>query len=197
MSNLPEYLIAKWHLLLNQLVPRGEAIPRHPDSNWQKLLRAIAIVFAQLEKDIEAVAKEWNPLFTVTRLADWVTVTTSKNDCGAVTNTQDELRARVLSKLQLVAGGMDGGNGSAAAIAYLEAVALRLGYDVTITKTATCVLTVLINSYDGGIACTPRRYGEYYNTNGGVYGDCGYGLLACILDKVTPARYQIIFTWPF
>lgn len=193
----PEWLIDRWRVLLNQLTPRGEAIPRDPGSNWQKYLTAVATVFAQLEKDIEAIATEWSPLFTITRLDDWVTVTTSKNDCGVVTGTLEELRARMLAKLRLVAGGMDGKNGSAAAIAYLEAVAARLGYDVTITKTATCVLNVTINSFNGGVACVPRRYGEYYDTNGGVYGDCGYGLLACILDKVTPARYVINITWPF
>jgi uncharacterized protein YmfQ (DUF2313 family) len=195
MSTL-ELLIAHWRQLVNQHLPRGEAISRNPASNWQKWAVAVATVFARLQQDIEAIAKEWIPLFTLTRLDDWVTTTTSKNDCGAVTNTVDERRGRVLAKLRMVAGGMDGANGSAAAIAYLEAVASRLGYEVTIVKTATCVLTVTINSYNGGVACHPRRYGDRYNTSSGLYGDCGYALLACILDKVTPARYQLIFSWP-
>lgn len=196
MSELDE-LIIKWRQLINQLLPRGEAIPHATNSNWQKWILSVATVCAQLEQDILAITKEWNPLFTVTKLDDWFKTTVGPNDCGAYTNTLDELRARVLAKLRLVAGGMDGGNGSAASIAYLEAVAASAGYDVTITKIATCVLEVTINGYSSGVACVPRRYGEYYNTNGGVYGDCGYALLACILDKVAPARYQINISWPF
>jgi len=185
--------IDKWQAVINQHLPRGEAISRNLESNWQKWVRGIATVFAQLDADIEAIAKEWLPLFTVTRLEDWVTATTSKNDCGAVTNTTDEKRARVLAKLRMIAGGMDGKNGSAAAFAYLEAVAARLGYVVEITKAARCVIDVEIISFDGGVACHPRRYGEPY---GELYGDCGYALLACILDKVTPARWLINFIWP-
>lgn len=191
---MTEWRIEKWRALIVSHLPRGAAISRNPDSNWMKWVRAIAILLAELDEKLEAVAKEWNPLYTITRLHDWVITTTAKNDCGAVTDTQEEQRARVLARLRMTAGGMDGKNGSAAAFAYLEAVAERLGYNVTITKAARCVINVTINSYNGGVACSPRRYNNA--PYGGLYGDCGYALLDCILHKYVRASWQINFIWP-
>lgn len=189
--------IDRYENVISELLPAGSAINREAGSGWRRWMRGVGRCLAEAERMIETIAWEWSPLHTVCWLPQWLAATVTKDDCGNYADTIDENRARVLAKLRMVAGGMDGANGSAAAIAYLESVARAMGYEVTIEKIARCQLSVTILSFAGGVACSPRRYGEHYDTKGGVYGDCGYGLLACVYDKIIPARYLINYDWPF
>lgn len=113
----------------NQMIalqPRGMALPTHEESDWVKLLAALAEEKARADGRVEQLLKEMDPRTTFEMLEDWERVLDLPDPCrigdpGGLGERRDAAAAKMIQ------------TGSQTP-AYFVAIANRLGYDITIEE---------------------------------------------------------------
>lgn len=103
----------------------GDALPTDPDSNWARLLLALANEFARIEARAEALLEEADPHTTVELLADWERNNGLPDTCVPGAQTSEQRRNALAAKVSRLGG---------ISRAHLIAAAEVLGYTITITE---------------------------------------------------------------
>lgn len=110
---------------LIRLTPPGNAFPTDPDSNWVKLLGALAVTCARIDANAVLLSEEAFPDTTTILLPNWERVAGLPDDCSQLGETYEVRRLNLIQKLS-----SRGGQSKA----YFIEVATALGYSVTITE---------------------------------------------------------------
>lgn len=110
---------------LTALQPPGRALPRERTSIWQRLLLALAAELARIEARALDILDEADPRSALELLPDWERVCGLPDPCTAGNTTIQERRRAVVQRLTARGG---------QSVAYFEALADRMGYNVTIKE---------------------------------------------------------------
>lgn len=187
------------HLLKN-LLPPGQAFPREPGTNLEKLLLGCAVEFARIDARAEFLAIDVVPIETTELLSDWERVAGLPDKCsGELEATIQGRRNALVAKLSSV-GGQSAG--------YFVGVAASLGYEITITEfrpfragisragdaltnTPEWVHTWRVNapettviSFRAGLSAAGEPLRSWGNT-----------ALQCKLNQLSPAHTIVLFSY--
>lgn len=207
MTARPE-LVDQYHSALNAFAPPGKLIPKSPDSQFQRLLRAWAEDYALIHQFAENVVADCIPINTQDRLDEWEQ-SCGMPDCDAHRiSTIEGRRAAVVGQISQTAGRVDGKNGSSSAPGYLKQLAANAGFNISIRVSYSPrfgrarfgqarfelpgKMYVSVHSFNNGAACERNRFGTA--TFGQRFAECGINQLECLFNKAGPARYQFFYT---
>lgn len=107
------------------MLPHGAAWPRDPDSNWGKLLLAIAFEFARIDARNEQLLAEMDARSTAELLSEWEMDYALPGPCISEPQTLVERRAALIAK-KVYRGRQD-------RQMFIDAAA-QLGYVITLTE---------------------------------------------------------------
>lgn len=110
---------------LGALTPPGQALPDQTESEWQKLLTALADEYARVDGRLHDLVQEGNPESTTELLPDWERLLDLPGPCDTLPETIQERRLAAHGKLIRVGG---------ASPTYFIELAASLGYKITITE---------------------------------------------------------------
>lgn len=176
--------------------PPGAALPADPDSNWGRLLLALADDFARADGRAEQLLDETDPRTTAELLADWERVAGLPDSCVAAAQTTQERRAALVAKLTNLGG---------QSRQFFIDLAARLGYPVTITEfrryhcERDCGQPVNEEAWQfvwqvNAPATTVREF----STESGAEDPLrswGDELLECMFQRLKPAQTKVQFTY--
>jgi len=112
--------------VLQALLPPGQAITRHPRANITRLLRACAVILADVDASIAGLADEADPRTTIQLLPDWERVAGLPDPAvGGAAQSIVERRAWLAMRLTSIGG---------QSTAYFIGLAAKLGATVTIDE---------------------------------------------------------------
>jgi uncharacterized protein YmfQ (DUF2313 family) len=186
---------------LASLLPTGFAWPRDPDSVLMRTISGVAGGFAELDEFIRATVAQWQPHTAVTRLAEWEEACGLPDACFGA--GQSEVLRRKLLLLRLRPVDLPYDDSCPAGPGVIASFCTAIGYPgVTVSyNTPFRVGRNRVGDRMGALngvlnvrvpaGSTPFRVGR------GRVGDrlvsrVGVGPeLACYLDRVVPARFQI------
>lgn len=115
----------KSYFALEQLQPEGLALPKDPESNWGKLLRAFSGVFARFYQSLALFEQEVIPHKTTWFLDEWELALKLQEQCGGIANGNTARRIAIRSALNAR---------NSAAVADLIAGCELLGFKVQIQE---------------------------------------------------------------
>lgn len=196
----------EFNAALSRLLPPGWAYPRHADSVVQRVVFALAALLADFKEWADEAVRQGWPHHTCTRLEEWENALGLPDACLGAEATVDARLAAVLAKLVSPSAGLSFSDSSTASIGYLESIAEAAGYEISISVTppfrvgdrvgqrlgqnGTMYITV---TTAGGRECDDFRVG-LHRVGRRLYA-CGNPEVECLMDRVAPARYQLVFTY--
>lgn len=190
----------KFWQALATLLPTGFAWPRDPLSTLMRVMRGLAGGFSEHHEFTRLTANQWQPHQAVTRLAEWEEATGLPDACFGL--NQDEATRRKLLLGRLRGPKLEYADSSPASPAAITAICAWLGYPL---------VTVVYNTpFRAGMRCgqrlgqldgklwvtvtiqsTPFRVGVSRVGDRLLQGTLNGAELACYLQRVVPARYQV------
>lgn len=190
-------MIERFLQALVYLLPQGFAWPRHPDSTLMRTMRAIAGTFDALHSFTHATVKEWQPINTTARLAEWEEATGLPDLCFGANQTEEQRRYMLL--LRLRGSELVFEDSSPASPAAIEAMCLAVGYMVQVAYNTPFRMGFRcgrrLGVLDGQLYLTVTLPSGRMRVGSGRVGDrLIYGTktssdLACLLRRTLPARY--------
>lgn len=187
---------ADYRRQLAALAPPGQALPDSTDSNWQKLLDALAVLFGEVDARAEVLMTELDPRSARELLTDWERVTDLPDTCVPGEQTEAERRDSVMRVLT--------STGGQSRDYYIE-MAAELGYDITITEhhphSVEETVDFPVNGGAWQFAWTVRAAGEtvrYLTTTSDVseaLATWGNERLECVIERYKPAHTYVIFAY--
>ncbi|KGE77405.1 YmfQ family protein [Halomonas salina] len=185
-----------YHALLQALVPPGQALPRDPDSQWQRLLETRAGAFQRLDARGDRLLEEADPRTASDLLSDWERVTGLPDPCVTGEQTLDARRAAVVRVLTGTGG---------ASRAYFEALAASLGYQVTVEDYTAHTVGDDVATPLRGLAWRwawtvrgPENTVSYHRVTDGVdepLASWGNERLECVIGRLKPAHTHVLFAY--
>lgn len=182
---------------LQALLPQGAAWPREAQATLTLLLQAVADELARADGRADALINEADPRTTAELLADWELVAGLPEPCITAAQTIAERRAALVNKLTN-RGGQDR--------AFYIALALALGYEVTITEfrpfvagssagdeltNGDWIFTWRVNA--------PEETVRAFTAGSGAAGEAlrswGNELLECVIGRLKPAHTIVQFAY--
>ncbi len=186
--------------LLADLLPRGWAWPREPDTVLMRTFAGLAVEFARIHaRDCDLLSESY-PGTALETLVDWERICGLPDACTGPLSTLQERRAAVLFKLAARGG---------QSRAYFIGVAAALGFDITITEFTPFragrsragdpvygldwVYAWRVNALSWTIGYFRARQ----STAGEALRRWGNRLLECVLDMLKPAHtiLQFAYRW--
>lgn len=160
--------------LMQALLPTGAAWPRADDATITKMLNGAAEEFARIGQRAANMVAEIIPSTTTEMITDWERVLGLPDPCvGKLEDTLAKRRAAVVAKLT---------GGGSASRAYYIALALALGYAITITEPSAHNWTIT----------APLTNVTYFTTGDGVAGQplvsFGNAFFECFFQAIKPAH---------
>lgn len=181
---------------LDALSPPGQALPRDPDSLWQRLLEARAGAFSRLDGRADALLEEADPRTASELLPDWERVTALPDPCVIGEQSTSERQQAVVRVLTGTGG---------ARKAYFIGLAADLGYDIEIddytAHTVGSDVSEPLRSIDWRWAWTVRAAAETVREKTVLSGvdealaSWGNERLECVFNRLAPAHSMIIFAY--
>lgn len=182
---------------LQTYLPRGPAWPRDPDAVLTQFLRGLATAQARLHARQNAVLPEVFPATTLELLAEWEASLGLPDPCIGPEPSLDDRRALVIERLTAQGG---------ASIAYFTAVALALGYTITITEFPTgtfgqpfglpMLADVWIFAWQVNTASLTRTFFEYGTAFGQPFSTWSdVPVLRCEFARLKPAHTIVIWAY--
>lgn len=182
---------------LAYLLPRGFAWPRDPASTVMRWLAGFAGMLDLAHLFIAQTVEQWQPHSTTTRLAEWEEATGLPDACFA----SDDATRRQMLLMRLRGPVLPYDDSSPAAPAVLAALCESVGYPATVAYNTPLrvgrqvggrlgaldgVLYVTATLPAGRMRVGTAKVGERL-----IYGTKTGSDLACLLDRVVPARFHI------
>lgn len=181
---------------LDALLPQGLAWPRESDARMRALTRGLAEEFARVDARGDDLLREVLPNTTVEMLEDWERAAGLPDTCVATTQTLQERRNAILSRLANTGG---------QSRAFFIELAAYLGFTITITE---------FRPFMAGIGrAGDALYGEEWrhawrvnapqttiiafraglSAAGEPLRKWGNELLECVFNRVKPAHSVLLF----
>lgn len=184
---------------LKALLPPGQAFPREPGTDMEKLLAGMAQELARIDSRGEALISEANPQTTAEMLTDWERVAGLPDKCsGSLEETLQGRRQALLAKLASTGGQSP---------QYFIDLAAALGYIVTITEfrpfragmsqagdaltNGAWVYTWQVNA--PAVSAIPFRAGQ--SNAGEPLRAWGNDALECKINQLKPAHTIALFAY--
>ena len=183
---------------LKKLSPTGLAWPTDDDSNWVKLLGALAVEYARVDERACNLIEESLPDTTVELLPNWERIAGLPDECSGLGESIQIRRLNLISKLRQRGG---------QSIAYYTDVAKALGYTVKISEPRP----FRVDKNRAGDALygenwpfafiveSPLNTVVYFRTNFSTVGEplaaWGNERLECIINKLKPAHTKAFFIY--
>ena len=188
-----------WQALVS-LLPTGFAWPRNPASTLMRVMRGIAASFHEHHEFARLTANQWQPHQAVTRLAEWEEATGLPDACFGL--NQDEATRRKLLLGRLRGPTLEYTDSSPASPGALIAICAWLGYPLVTVVYNTPFRAGMrcgqrLGQLDGKLWVTvtiqsiPFRAGASRVGDRLLTGTLNGAELACYLQRVVPARYQV------
>lgn len=181
---------------LAYLLPQGFAWPRSPASVLMRTVRGIAGSLDELHRFTSATVAGWQP-HTTTRLAEWEEATGLPDDCFA----SDDTTRRQMLLMRLRGPELPYEDSSPAAPDVLAALCASVGYPATVAYNTPLRVGMRVGSHMGRLdgelyvtAALPAgrmRVGTAKVGDRLIYGTKTGSDLACLLQRVVPARFHI------
>lgn len=166
---------------MQALLPIGAAWPRGDDSMLTQTLDALAIEFSRVGLRAETLPAEIIPSTTTELISDWERVLGLPDPCvGKLEETLAKRRSAVVAKLT---------GGGSASKAYYIALALSIGYVITITEPSlhTWLITAPITTV------------SYFNVGSSVVGErlisYNHDFFECYFLAIKPAHTSLTFAY--
>ena len=185
---------------LAQLLPTGFAWPRDTASTLMRVVRGMAGSFHELHETTHEVVRQWQPVTTVNRLAEWEAATGLPDACFGADQPVD-LRRRLLL-LRLRGADLPFEDSSPAAPAVIAALCASFGYPAVVAyntpfRTGHRVGQRL-GRLDGRLYITLALPGGRFRVGQNRVGDllidgATAHELVCLLKRVLPARFELVF----
>lgn len=185
-----------YHGILDALAPPGQALPKDPDSLWQRLLEARAGAFSRVDGKADVLLEEADPRTALDLLPDWERVAGLPDPC--VTGEQT-IAARQGAVVRVLTG--TGG----ASRPYFIGLAADLGYDIEIedytAHTVGSDVSEPLRSIDWRWAWTvlaPEESVEEMTVLSGVnepLASWGNERLECVISRLAPAHTIVLFAY--
>jgi len=185
-----------YHGILHALAPPGKALPRDPESTWQRLLAARAGAFSRLDGRSAALLEEADPRTASELLPDWERVTGLPDPCVTGEQTAAERSDAVVRVLTGTGG---------ASRPYFIGLAADLGYDIEIedytAHTVTSDVSEPLRSIEWRWAWTVRGPEVTVRDKNVVSGadeplaSWGNERLECVISRLAPAHTLVLFAY--
>ncbi len=197
MSLLP----SRFAQALACLLPTGWAWPRDLASVWMRLIAADAAGLQEHHDLVQQATQEWLPHATRTRLEEWEEATGLPDACQAAGQTYEARRAAVLARLRGHLGYYT--DSSPAALANIEAVCAALGLTATVHRNWPFRVGRnrcgdRLGANDGKLYLVVAGTDEPFRVGRDRVGmrlvarPAGVVELACALEAMVPARYELV-----
>jgi len=181
------------------LKPPGVALPTDTDSNWARLMLALAEELARVDGRAQDLVDEADVRTTFQLLQDWERVTGLPDAC---TPDERDLQDRRRDLRQRFAG-----RGGQTPAYYIER-ALEIGHDITITETKVSIAGVMVAG-DELVAAHAHRYAwkvsvpveltHPFVAGASTAGDrLGYyepTRLECLIERIKPAHTLVLWEY--
>lgn len=166
---------------MQALLPRGAAWPRDDEAMLTQTLDALAVEFARVGARAESLPAEIIPSTTTELISDWERVLGLPDPCvGRLEETLAKRRNAVVAKLT---------GGGSASKAYYIALALTLGYVITITEP----------SLHNWLITAPLTTVTYFNVGSSVVGErlisYDHDFFECYFLAIKPAHTVLTFAY--
>lgn len=181
------------------LLPTGFAWPRDPGAVLMKFVKGLAGSFNEHHDVVAETVRQWQPATTVNRLAEWEEATGLPDACFGLNQSEALRRKLLLGRLQGPTLFYD--DSSPAAPDAIVAICAWLGYVATVQYNTPfrCGHQVgqRLGALDGKLYVTvtiqsaPFRVGVSRVGDRLLQGLLNGGELACYLQRVAPARFQL------
>ena len=178
------------------LAPPGSALPVDPDSNWARLLQALADELARVDARAENLVDEADPRTTYELLSHWESIAGLPDPCATDEQNIEQRRNALLGKLA--------GTGGQSRQYFID-LAKDLGYAVTITEFSPFDVdsTVDAELYGDDWAFAwrvnaPETTVTYFTVASGVdepLASWGNATLECAIEARKPAHTHVIFAY--
>lgn len=189
---------AQYREQLKNLLPRGYAWPREPDTTFEALLDGLAQELARIDSRVSDLAREADPRQTLELLTDWERLTGLPDECSGLGDTIQQRRDAVVAKLTSTGG---------QSRAYFIQLAANFGFTITITEPRP--FRFGINSMGDALYSeewlfwwfvnAPEETITYFRFGQSVMGEpfraWGNLPLECIINKYKPAHTDVIFRY--
>lgn len=183
---------------LAALAPEGLALPTNVDSWFQRLLAALAAEMARLDARASQLSDEVDPRQTTELLGDWERMVGLPDPCVTLAQTVAQRRLALAGRLTSVGGQSRD---------YFIAVAMRLGYTVTIDEFASAgAATSAGVTFSGdewahiwrvnvaaSVAVTPFRVGS--GSAGEPLRAWSNEVIECQFNRLKPAHTRVLFAY--
>ncbi len=189
-------LAPEYQAQLQQLLPPGAAWTRGPLSTLTSLLAGFAPTYAAIDQRCADLLDEADPSTTTELLPDWERVAGLPDPCAGDEQTLEQRRQLLVAKLTSPGG---------QSAAHLEAQALAVGYEVTISNYAvsdcegTCEDPVLEESWLFAFEVDGPATTEFVSTCEGTCEDpldlITNEVLECVINRLKPAHTTAIFNY--
>lgn len=203
--------VEQFHEALAAIAPKGMAYPTDPDSVFQRVLKGYAGVLSAHHDYVHDAVKQGLPQLTCSRLEDWEDAL-GLPDCGTDIGSKQERVNAIIKRLSGWLGRIATENGSTSSVDFIKNVSRTLGYEVdVIFNKPFRVGMYRVGDRLGGI--NPPLYINVVSAPAGYQWSnqpfrvgmhrVGRRLalgprtsnLECILKKILPARYELIFNY--
>jgi uncharacterized protein YmfQ (DUF2313 family) len=198
------YNVNSYFQMLMNLLPRGRALSRSPDSILYKLMHAFSFEFSLIDSRGDDLSVERNTLLTSELLADYERDLGLPDDCTELATTINE-RRRIINNKLVTDTGLNKQT-------YID-IAADLGYDITITEFTPCWCGIAecgdsigdqnnIFYWQVNLYMSPETFDSW------VYFTCGnsqcgdaliyvplVGVLQCVLNIYKPAWTQMLLSY--
>jgi uncharacterized protein YmfQ (DUF2313 family) len=192
----PNYAAADYLRALQTLLPRGRVWPRDPDAQQTKVLSGFTPCFSVLTGRANNLLIDAFPGSTYELLPEWEETLGLPDPCAGEAPSTELRVAQVVSRLTATGG---------QSIAYFTAVALALGYAITITQFVPSRFGKAFGTLFGGTAWAfawqvnaptftidTLQFGGSFGTS---FASWGNTVLQCELQRYAPAHTLVLFSY--
>jgi uncharacterized protein YmfQ (DUF2313 family) len=121
----PQFQAADYLAAHQSLLPRGKVWPRDPDAAQTKSLAGLAPIYARQNARANQLLVDAFPASTIELLPEWESTFGLPDPCAGLSPTIYARRAQVVARVKAQGG---------QSVAYFIALALSLGYTITVTQ---------------------------------------------------------------
>jgi uncharacterized protein YmfQ (DUF2313 family) len=196
--SVPIFSADDYAAAMANLLPRGRAWPRDPDTNLMRLMGALAPTYQRNGATAAALVADIFPRTTTALIPEWEETLGLPDPCSPLNPTTEQRRAAILAKF-IASGGQSA--------PYFISVAAALGYTITVTNYSPFRVGIdavgsPLNGKDwaqtwaiGAGQTTVSYFAVGQSTVGDPLASWGNAILECRLKQIKPAHTILLFQY--
>jgi uncharacterized protein YmfQ (DUF2313 family) len=178
--SVPIFSADDYAAAMANLLPRGRAWPRDPDTNLMRLMGALAPTYQRNGATAAALVADIFPRTTTALIPEWEETLGLPDPCSPLNPTTEQRRAAILAKF-IASGGQSA--------PYFISVAAALGYTITVTNYSPQTWAI------GAGQTTVSYFAVGQSTVGDPLASWGNAILECRLKQIKPAHTILLFQY--